>query len=315
MDASAREDYDSPWKEVIERFFEPFMAFYFPRAHRQIAWDKPFEFLDKELQKITRDAEQGRRTVDKLVRVHLKSGDQMWVLIHIEVQSQRDPTFQKRVFVCHYRLFDRHDLPVASLVILSDPHADWRPREFGYSIFGCHMKLRFPAVKLLDFIKREAKLRKSDSPFALLTLAHLKALETRHSPTARYKAKRELVKLLHERDYLRDDVKELLRFIDWELHLPEDIDVEFWDMIDKEYPEMGKKYIASWERIAMKEGRLEALRTNILEAIQLRFGSLPSSLAEIVSSINDPEVLQEMHRQAIQCQSLDGFVERLPAAV
>jgi hypothetical protein len=54
MDQTAREDYDSPWKDVIERFFELFMAFYFPCAHRQIAWDQPIEFLDKELQKITR---------------------------------------------------------------------------------------------------------------------------------------------------------------------------------------------------------------------------------------------------------------------
>jgi hypothetical protein len=229
------------------------------------------------------------------------------------VQGQGDPTFQKRVFVSHYRLFDRHDLPVASLVILSDPHANWRPREFGYSVFGCHMKLRFPAVKLLDFLKREARLRKSDNPFAIITLAHLKALETRHSPTARYKARREMVKLLQGHDFLREDVKRLLRFIDWELHLPEDMDIRFWDMIDKEYPEMGKKYIASWERIAKKEGRLETLRASILEIIQLRFGPFPASLAEILANINDPDLLQEMHRQAIQIPSLDEFVERLPA--
>jgi hypothetical protein len=84
MEGTEREDYDSPWKEVIERFFERFMAFYFQSAHKLIAWDKGFEFLDKELQKITREAEQGRRTVDKLVRVHLKKGGEMWVLIHIE---------------------------------------------------------------------------------------------------------------------------------------------------------------------------------------------------------------------------------------
>ncbi len=124
------------------------MGTYFPRAHRLIAWDKSFEFLDKELQKITREAEQGRRTVDKLVRVRLKRGGEMWGLIHIEAQGQRDRWFAKRVFVCNCRIFDRYDLPVASLVILSDPHTGCRPSEFGYSVFGSEMKLRFPVVKL-----------------------------------------------------------------------------------------------------------------------------------------------------------------------
>jgi hypothetical protein len=73
--------------------------------------------------------------------------------------------------------------------------------------------------------------RENDNPFAIITLAHLKALETRHSRSARYKAKREIVILLRDRDYLREDVKALLCFIDWELHLPEDMDIKFWDMI------------------------------------------------------------------------------------
>ena len=45
MEETPREDYDSPWEEMIERFFERFMAFYFSRAHRLIAWDEGFEFL------------------------------------------------------------------------------------------------------------------------------------------------------------------------------------------------------------------------------------------------------------------------------
>ncbi len=29
-------DYDNPWKEILERYFEEFMAFFFPKAHRRI---------------------------------------------------------------------------------------------------------------------------------------------------------------------------------------------------------------------------------------------------------------------------------------
>lgn len=44
------------------------MAFFFPEAHRDIDWTRPFEMLDKELQQITPESEQGSRVVDKLVK-------------------------------------------------------------------------------------------------------------------------------------------------------------------------------------------------------------------------------------------------------
>jgi len=31
-----RADYDSPWKEIIERYFPEFMAYYFPHAGNEI---------------------------------------------------------------------------------------------------------------------------------------------------------------------------------------------------------------------------------------------------------------------------------------
>ena len=45
-------DYDSPWKEAIECYFEAFMEFFFPHLLREIDLGYGYEFLDKELQKI-----------------------------------------------------------------------------------------------------------------------------------------------------------------------------------------------------------------------------------------------------------------------
>ena len=46
--------------------------------------------LDKELQPIVRRAKQGRRYVDKLVKVWLKSGEERWLLVHVEVQTWKE---------------------------------------------------------------------------------------------------------------------------------------------------------------------------------------------------------------------------------
>ena len=64
-DAAAQDDLDSPWKEVIEHAFPEFIDFYFPDARRQIDWPHGYTFLDKELQKIVRDGELGRRYVPR----------------------------------------------------------------------------------------------------------------------------------------------------------------------------------------------------------------------------------------------------------
>jgi hypothetical protein len=55
-----RDDFDSPWKDEIEWYLEECMAFFFPQAHADIDWSRGYEFLDKELQRITRDATLGR---------------------------------------------------------------------------------------------------------------------------------------------------------------------------------------------------------------------------------------------------------------
>ncbi len=62
-------DYDSPWKEALDSFFEAFLELFFPEAHADIDWSRPCESLDKELRQIAPKAEIGRRHVDKLVKV------------------------------------------------------------------------------------------------------------------------------------------------------------------------------------------------------------------------------------------------------
>ena len=54
-------DYDSPWKEALDVYFEPFLALLFPAVHAQIDWPRGIESLDKEFQQVVREAELGRR--------------------------------------------------------------------------------------------------------------------------------------------------------------------------------------------------------------------------------------------------------------
>ena len=189
------DDYDNPWKEILESAFPEFMAFYFPQAHAAIDWSKGYSIKNTELRQVVRDAELGKRFADVLVEVTLLDGAEHWVYIHVEVQGERDNEFPKRIYVYNYRLYDRYNQPIASFAVLADQNEHWKPDHFGYDILGCRHRLDFPVAKLLEYAPQAEALASHPNPFALVTLAHLQNRQTRHDPQARYQAKLTLIRL------------------------------------------------------------------------------------------------------------------------
>ena len=248
------DDYDSPWKEALEHYLPDFLALLFPQAHAGIDWSQGYEFLDKELQQVVRDAELGRRLADKLVRVVDTSGQEDWLLIHIEVQGDPHADLAERLFVYNYRIFDRHRRPVVSLAVLADERTDWHPDHFGWQRWGCEVGIRFPSVKLLDYRPRWAELETSANPFAVVVQAHLKTQETRRLPEERYRAKLALAKSLYRRGWGRDNILELFRFIDWMLRLPEELEERLWSEIQTYETVEHMPYVTSVERIGIRKG-------------------------------------------------------------
>ena len=148
------------------------MEFFFPDVWRGVDWRRGYESLDKELQQIVREAELGLRLADKLFKVWRLDGEEAWVLIHAEVQNQAEELFGERMYVYDYRIFDRFRRPVISLAVLGDEEPDWRPNQFGYSLWGFTIRVEFPIVKLLDYANRAAELDTRQNPFAAIFLAH-----------------------------------------------------------------------------------------------------------------------------------------------
>ena len=129
-----RANYDEPWKEALTEYFEQFLFFFFPSIHQLINWEKIPESLDKELQRVTASSKAEKRYADKLYKVWLVSGEEMWVLIHIEIQSQYEEEFPQRMYIYNYRAFDLNQKPVISLAILGDERADWQPESYNHSL-------------------------------------------------------------------------------------------------------------------------------------------------------------------------------------
>jgi hypothetical protein len=290
-------DFDSPWKEALEVYFRPFLALFFPPIHADIDWSRGYEMLDKELQKIVPQAARGRRYVDKLVKVWRKDGRETWVLIHVEVQTQRDPDFPQRMYGYNTRIGDRYNRTVVSLAVLADDDPAWRPEHHAEELWGWSVRMAWPSVKLLDYAEREAELEGSKNPFAKVVLAHLKALETRQDPGGRRNWKFRLVRGLYERGFSREDVRQLYRMIDWLMELPRPVQEQFEQEVDEYQEEQRMPFVTGFERRAMRQ-MLE-------DTLLAKFGEEARELLPAIAELNDAEKYLALSRTVATVATLD----------
>ena len=167
--------------------------------------------------------------------------------------------------------------------------------------------LDFPVVKLLDYGEDWDSLAQNANPFAIVVMAHLKTLQTRHDPQERRQWKFALSRMLYERGYTRQDILELFRFIDWLMILPPGIEALFaQDMAEFEETQR-MRYVTTIERQAEKRGLEQgleqgleiALRENILEVLEVRFTAVSATIQSDLNQITDVARLRWLFKQAL----------------
>ncbi len=210
-----KDNFDGPWKVYFRECLEDFLRFVDVEAYEEIDWSRKPEFLDKELHLISRKIKKSYVVVDSLVKVWLKTGEEKYVLIHVEFQSEKEIGFPKRIYIYNTRAYERYRVPVASYAILADEATDWNPTSFSYGFGRSRTGIDHCTLKLTDYRGREGELVTSDNPFALATLAHLKTVETRGSEGARFDWTIRLTRSLFKKGWNRDRIEALYYFIDW----------------------------------------------------------------------------------------------------
>ncbi|MCP4699280.1 MAG: hypothetical protein GY862_20895, partial [Gammaproteobacteria bacterium] len=160
---------------------------------------------------------------------------------------------------------------------------------------------------------------------------HLKGIQTQKQPEERLRWKIRLFKALYKAQYARQDILNLVHFIDWVLALPKTLEQKFEQTIT-EYEEKKKvAYITSFERIGakrgikkgtkkgikkgtkkgtkkgIKTGMLQKLQENVAEILSIRFKEIPEQLVKKIRSITDMAFLSELHRKAVLVESIPLF--------
>jgi hypothetical protein len=324
-------NYDEPWKEALTEYFEAFLCFFFPEVHQLIDWTKIPESLEKELKRITASAKTKKRFADKLYKVWLLSGEEVWILIHIEIQSQYEENFPQRMYIYNYRAFDLYQKPVISLAILGDERVNWRPDSYNYTIAGCEVSLKFPTVKLLDYEERWSELEASSNPFAIIVMAHLKTKATTGKLPQREQWKWKLIRGLYEKEFEREQIIKLFEIIDNMMTLSPELQSSLESKIKQFEEERTMPLMSNMELRGMERGKeigkeigelrgmergkeigaLEKSRDAIKTVLTVRFGQIYSEIEEIIGKITNPTILEELLKLAATANSLAEFKQSL----
>jgi hypothetical protein len=179
----------------------------------------------------------------------------------------------------------------------------WRPQTFDEETLGCGVQFHFPIMKLVDWKKRKEELEVSHNPFAMV-VAHLAAQATKDSKSQERRRKRkfQLMRIMYERGYARQEIIDLFRFIDWVLTLPPDLAKAFRNELIAYEGEKNMPYITSIEKDGEARGetklvvrQLSRQVGQVSEEIVAKIGELPieqlEQLGEDLLDFNDSQDL------------------------
>ncbi|MFN6519493.1 MAG: DUF4351 domain-containing protein [Nostoc sp. CreGUA01] len=309
---------------MLSAYFPQAMQFFFPETAALINWQRPHEFLDKEFQQIAREAEVGRRYADKLVKVWQTQGEEIWLLIHVEIQATSEDNFSERMFSYNLRIFDKFGKPAISLAILCDADPRWRPNQYSYNYPDTKLNFEFGIAKLLDYQNRWQELEASNNPFAIVVMAHLQTQQTTKKLGQRKALKFSLIRRLYQLGLPETDIRNLYRFIDWVMILPKALEAEFWQEFKQFEQEQTMSYITTGERIGYErgkeegkqegkeEGKQEQGQTLVLRLLQRRVGGLPEEVRGRIQALS-LEQLEALGEALLDFTAIEDLLNWLEA--
>ncbi len=248
--------------------------------------------------------------VDKLVEVQRRDGAKEVLLVHLEVQAQRDDHLPFRMFRYLCRILDRFGRMPTSLVILADSNPRWRPKAYQFCGAASSIRFEYATCKLteVDLVPWIA----AGNPVARVIEAHRMAQGTGRDMKARRIGKLGVVRRLLESGMNDLEIHEVMRLVHWLLALPEDEELSFRKDVKEMEANMEVKRRSTYERIVWEEGleqgqaqgRHAAARDLLLDLVSERFGHVTPDLRARVEHIRDEARLRQLARAVLTIPTL-----------
>jgi hypothetical protein len=231
-----RNQFDLLWKAGIEEMPTEAISSLMRKQAHLIDFTRPPEFLDKELRAIINSNKKkldSNNHADFLVRVWMKDGQEQWILIHIEVQSQPqfDGKFEERMYLYYVRIKQKYKCAVASLAVLADGSKKFKPKLYQESCLDTHLSFAFPYLKIMDLDADE--LRKSENPFDVVLLCVHLALKAGKKGLKSLDLKLQIVRHLFAKGFSAQERASVYAFIRYFIRLDDFDEAIFVEQFDK----------------------------------------------------------------------------------
>lgn len=291
---------DILWKGILEDCFEDFFAFFYPDAVEEFDFSRGVIFLDKELEALFPKSSEKDRVADKLAKIYQTNGQEEWVLIHVEVQGYQDENFAHRMFTYFYRIYDRYQVPVHAIAILTDTNKTYHPKAFEYHFLNTHLEYAFDSFKLSDCTRADFQIF-PNNPFSIALELAWESFQKR--PDQELLAlKLALIKRLLKAGHSKKKVSRILDFIKFylsfehmetELQLDHLIDLvegrkEPFGIRERILTELAKQYKEEGLEQGLEQGRKETLKRTIEKLLSK--GLAVNQIAELLDTT--PELVE-----------------------
>lgn len=287
-------NHDPLWKEVLHEFLPDVMGLFFPDIARQIDWTR-LRFMDQEL---FPDFTEGElRRADVVAEVQTLSGQDEFIIVDFEIESQRRSNFGYRLWEYRSLLRIRHKKPVLPLVLYLAPGAGGVTEEiYRESLLGRQIEeFRYLAIGLPDLQAADYATATTPVAGALRSLMKSGALSR---PALKLDCLRQLV------GTTRNDAHRALLSTVVESYLPlagEEAEV-FSSMVKQE--QEVRTMVSVYEERGREQGVIQGKREALLQVLQAKFGSPSPDLRERVEALATREELERFFARVLQASTL-----------
>jgi len=290
--------HDQLFKDFLRAFLREFLELFFPDAAARLNF-KTAHFLDKEL--FTDVPEGSVREADLVAQVETLDGEPELLLIHIEVQADRERYFQERMYQYYALLWLRYRLPIFPIAVYLATSPGQPSTETYRVVLLGHEVLRFVYECVGLSALAASEYWAMGSPVA----GALAALMDRSSVSEPLTLRALMLKRVAQSDL--DDARKflLVNFIQTYYPLAADEGEAFERLLFqadfREVPEMQVTWADKMKEEGRQAGVLQARREILLRQLTRKFGSLPD---EVTSRVNALQSIAE----------LDAYLDRLVTA-
>jgi predicted transposase YdaD len=205
---------DTLWKSLIEDIFPDLLVFAFPEWSKQVDLAKKPEFLDTELSAIRPGSGTQDRIADKLIKIWTTSGQEVWCLLHLEIQGYDDPQFAARMHEYFYRIRDKYQVPVTALVIYTNSNPAHQPKAYHYNFVGTELIYRFNTFHLAEQTPETLRASRNAFGFALeIALTDLNVGGGKFRDQELYQRKKEMIRAYLESGLKKEKLRKLFDFM------------------------------------------------------------------------------------------------------